>query len=289
MKLARFTVFSIALMLLLASVSVPAAHDRQRREAVASDSLPFEPAEESVYEGELSKSLLRGVNIATLRFTAQRTAASANGKEGAQNGGLRFTAEAESKGIFPKLFSGLRFRQRIESTVEPATFTVLRTVKLDEQGNRKRTSEAVFDLKSMRVTWTERNPNDAMSQPRVVSNEFSGVVQDIASVFYFVRTQPLVPGKNFEVLISDSGQVYRIPVRVGEKKRIKTILGEVETIRVEPELFGDGRLIRGKGQINIWYTTDARHIAVRAQIKHEMGTLNITLKRYTNAAATAGR
>ncbi|HEY0323036.1 MAG TPA: DUF3108 domain-containing protein [Pyrinomonadaceae bacterium] len=282
MKLARVPIFCIAFIILLTLVPALARVDERAR--VDGTPLPFDPAEESVYEAEFSRSLLRGINIATLRFTATReSTATTPGKENLSN--LRFTAEAESKGLFPKLFSGLRFRQRIESIVEPQSFNALRTVKLDEQGNRKRTSEAVFDLKQRRVTWTERNPNDPTSQPRTVTSEFSGTVQDLASVFYFVRTQPLVPGKNFEVLVSDSGRVYRMPVRVGEKKMMKTLLGEVETVRVDPELFGEDRLVRGKGQITIWFTTDARHIPVRAQIRHEMGTLDITLKSITNGAS----
>jgi hypothetical protein len=281
MKILRSPFFCIALIFLLTLAPAPARVGG----SVNADGppLPFGPAEESVYEAEFSRSLLRGINVATLRFTAARESnAAQGGKENPSN--LRFTAEAESKGLFPKLFSGLRFHQRIESTVESQSFTALRTVKLDEQGNRKRTSEAVFDLKLRRVTWVERNPNDPTSQPRTVTNEFQGTVQDLASVFYFVRTQPLVTGKNFEVLVSDSGQVYRMPIRVGEKKRLKTILGEVEAIRVEPELFGDNRLIRGRGQITIWFTTDARHVPVRAQIKHEMGTLDISLKSISNGA-----
>lgn len=286
MKIPRFPVFCIALILLLALV--PALARVEERQKIDSTPLPFEPAEESVYEAEFSRSLLRGINVATLRFTARREDSPA-GKEKENLSNLRFTAEAESKGLFPKLFSGLRFRQRIESTVEPQSFNVLRTVKLDEQGNRKRTSEAVFDLKQRRVTWTERNPNDPTSQPRTVTSEFIGTIQDVASVFYFVRTQPLVPGKGFEVLVSDSGQVYRMPIRVGEKKVIKTVLGEVETIRVEPELFGEGRLVKGRGQIFIWFTTDSRHIAVRAQIKHEIGTLDINLKSISTGTPTKER
>lgn len=279
MKIARFPVFFIALTILLALMPVR-ARVYERRD-IDNSRLPFEPTEESVYEAEFSRSLLRGINVATLHFTASRETSSATqGKENPSN--LRFTAEAESKGLFPKLFSGLRFRQRIESVVEPKSFNVLRTVKLDEQGNRKRTSEAVFDLKQRRVTWIERNPNDPTSQPRTVTSEFSGTVQDIASVFYFVRTLPLVPGKSFEVLVSDSGQVYRMPIRVGEKRVIKTVLGEVETVRVDPELFGEGRLVRGKGQLTIWFTTDARHVPVRAQIKHELGTVDINLKSISN-------
>lgn len=274
MKAARFPIFCIALVLLLAIA--PAFARVDERAGVDGTPLPFEPSEESVYEAEFSRSIFRGINIATLRFTAERENPATNGKANPSN--LRFTADAESKGLFPKLFSGLRFRQHIVSTVEPQSFNVLRTVKTDEQGNRRRESEAVFDLKQRRVTWVERNLNDPSSQPRTVSNEFDGRVQDIASVFYYVRTQPLETGKNFELLVSDSGQVYRMPVRVGEKRKMKTALGEVETIRVEPELFGEGRLVRGKGQISIWFTTDPRHIPVRAQIKHELGTVDITLK-----------
>lgn len=275
MKFARFSIFCIAFIIVLGLM--PTLARVEERANVDSLPLPFEPTEESVYEAEFSRSLLRGINIATLRFKARRESnAAQSDKEGLSN--LRFTADAESKGLFPKLFSGLRFRQHIESTVAAQSFNVLRTIKVDEQGNRKRSSEAVFDLKQRRVTWTERNLNDPSSQPRIITSEFSGTVQDLASVFYFVRTQPLETGKNFEVLVSDSGRVYRLPIRVGEKKRIKTVLGEVETIRVEPELFGEDRLVRGKGQISIWFTTDPRRIPVRAQIKHEMGTLDINLK-----------
>ena len=259
---------------------VPSSARVKERAAVDNTQLAFEPYEESIYEAEFSRSLLRGINIATLRFTARREEAGAASKENPRN--LRFTAEAESKGLFPKLFSGLRFRQHIESTVEGKSFNVLRTVKLDEQGNRKRASEAVFDLNRQSVTWTERNLSDPTSQPRVVTSEFNGTIHDLASVFYFVRTQPLATGKNFELLVSDSGRVYRLPVRVGEKKMIKTVIGNVETIRVEPELFGEGRLVQGEGQLTIWFTTDARRIAVRAQIKHEMGTLDISLKSFKN-------
>jgi hypothetical protein len=277
MKLARFPILCLTFIILLSLVPARARMDERVRADNAP--LPFEPAEESVYEAEFSRSLIRGLNIATLRFTAARERVVA-GKEGASN--LFFTADAESKGLFPKLFSGLRFRQHIESTVEPQSFNVLRTIKLDEQGSRKRTSEAVFDLKQRRLVWTERNPNDPNSQPRTITSDFSGTVQDLASVFYFVRTQPLVPGKNFEVLVSDSGRVYRMPIRVGEKKVMKTVLGEVETVRVDPELFGEGRLVQGKGQLTIWFTTDPRHVPVRAQIKHELGTLDISLKKITN-------
>lgn len=277
-RLYRFAALALALSVLL-TASAPAVERKGRDDG----KLPFAPAEELVYEGELSKSLLRGINIAELRFKADRAQGSAAQPAGAQNP-LHFTIEAQSKGLLIKLFK-LNFRQRIESTVEPASFSVLHTSKLDVQNKRKRVSEAVFDRGAGKVVWTERDPNDPAREPRVVTNDAAGVVQDIASAFYYLRTQRLEPGKSFEILISDSGQVYRVPVAVTERKKMKTVLGEVQTVKVEPEIFGEGRLLRGKGNIAIWFTDDQRHVPVRAKINNEMGTLDIKLKSMTAGSA----
>jgi hypothetical protein len=288
MRHSRLRFACIALVLCSALLSIAPASDSKRNDA---EKLPFDPAEELVYEGEFSRALLRGVNVAELRFTANRTQTSS-----AQTGGgqatasaLRFTLDAVTKGLLRKLF-GLNFHQHIESTVEPASFSVLQTTKVDEQGKRKRTSEAVFDHSAGKVVWTERDPTDPNRAPRVVTNQMGGaIVQDIASAFYYLRTQPLVLGASFQVLVSDSGQVYSIPINVSEKKVMKTVLGKVQTLKVEAEIFGENRLLRGKGKMSIWFTEDARHIPVRARINNEMGTLDITLKRISSSNTTKTR
>jgi hypothetical protein len=279
MKNSRFG-FALPVLLIGALLFISTqASDSKHKD---SGKLPFSPPEELVYEGEFSRAILRGVNIAELRFSANRTqSVSANPPSENVSDALHFVIDAETKGILRKLF-GLSFHQHVESTVEPQTFSVLKTTKLDEQGKRKRTSEAIFDKSSGKVVWTERDPNDPAREPRVVTNEMSGAVQDIASAFYYLRTQPLEVGKNFEMLISDSGQVYHIPVAVTERKKMKTVIGEVQTLKVEPDIFGEGRLLRGKGQLTLWFTDDARHIPVRAKIINEMGTLDVKLKSMTD-------
>lgn len=249
-----------------------------------------EPVEELVYEGEFSRALLRGISVAELRFTSTsappRSGVEAQTKNLATN--VRLTMEAVSKGLLRKLF-GINFRQRVESTIEPVSLSVLQTNKLDEQGKRLRISEAVFDRNAGQVVWTERDPNNPEKPPRVVTNPLNGVVQDIASAFYFLRTRPLAVGQSFEILISDSGQIYRTPVQVTERKRMKTVLGEVWTLRVEPEVFGEGRLMRGKGKMALWYTDDERHIPVKAHISNELGTLDIKLKRFRSQHTSTAR
>lgn len=280
----RRLLISAALMLSLLAgfvVAQPASEESKAR-ADQSQALPFEPAETLIYEGEFTRALLRGIDVADLHFSFSRAPSPTDKSEAQAQPVMHITAEAVSKGIVSKLF-GLNFRQKVESIVEPTTFSVLQTTKLDEQGKRKRTSEAVFDKNSGKVVFTELDPNDPSRPPRVVTSQISGAVQDIASAFYYLRTQKLEPGKTLELLISDTGQTYHIPVKVIKREQLKTVLGKVSTLRVVPELFGDGRLIRGKGEITIWFTDDARHIPVRAKINNSLGRLDIKLKSMTNS------
>ena len=262
---------SIVVILLLAlSVSVA------RAQRVDSGTRHFETGEELLFEAEFSRALLRKLDVADLKFRATRTPLDASGSKPYA---LTFNADVASKGFFPRLFN-LKFRERVESTVEPISFTVQKTTILDEQGKRVRTTESTFDRSQGKMTWTSRDPNNPNAEPRHAIADFSGQLQDVLSAIYFIRTQPLAVGKSFEVFVGDGGRVYKIPVKVVEKKRMKTILGRVDVLRVNPELFGAERLIDDeKGEFSIWITDDAHHIPVGGRVKTDYGTFDIKLKR----------
>ena len=243
---------------------------------------PFRFTERLTYEAEFTRSLLRGINIAEFRFqleeraplTAPPAASQFASSERAETE-LVIRTEAVSKGFFKKLFS-LNFRFEIESVVAPESFTLRSTRKFDEQGERLRTSEAVFDHAARRVTWTERNPKAAArEEPRVVTTDFGAIEtppQDLASVFYYLRTLPLKIGDSFELVLSDSGRVKRAPV--------ETPFGKRPALELAIDLFGENRPAEGKGQMSVWLTDDERRLPVRARIRHDLGTLTIKLKRY---------
>lgn len=243
---------------------------------------PFEPSEELLYVAEFSRALLKKIDVADFRFTAAREPSlrkvvdTGSRRDGVSAYSLKFTGEVSSKGFFSKLFN-LRFRERIESIVEPTSFTVKKTKRVDEQGKRARISESTYD--NGKVIWLERDPNNPSRPPRSSSAAFSGQVQDVLSAIYFLRTQPLQLGKTFEITVSDSGLVYQVPVHVVEKTRQKTVLGRVESLRVDAEVFGANRMIAGDGQFSIWFTNDNRHIPVSARIKTGHGTFDITLRK----------
>jgi hypothetical protein len=242
----------------------------------------FELGEELHFEAEFSRALLRKIDVADLKCRATRTLLDAANTSESKPYALTFSADVSSKGFFARLFN-MKFRERVESTVEPITFTVQKTTILDEQGKRVRTTESSFDASKGRMIWTSRDPNNPAAEPRHAIAEFSGQLQDVLSAIYFIRTQPLEVGKTFEVFIGDGGKVYTIPVKVVEKKRMNTILGRVDVLRVNAELFGPERLIdKEKGEFAIFITGDARHVPVGGRVKTDYGTFDIKLKRIVN-------
>jgi hypothetical protein len=264
---------SIAVILLLALATNIVARAQR---AESNSTRRFELGEELHFEAEFSRALLRKLDVADLKFRATRTPLDV---AGSKPYALTFNADVTSKGFFARLFN-LKFRERVESTVEPVSFTVEKTTILDESGKRVRNTESTFDRSQGKMTWTSRDPNNPDAEPRHAIAEFSGQLQDVLSAIYFIRTQPLAVGKSFEVFIGDGGRVYKIPVQVVEKRRMKTILGQVNVLRVNPELFGPERLIDDeKGEFSIWITDDAHHIPVGGRVKTDYGTFDIKLKR----------
>src|SRR6185369_8197236 len=123
--------------------------------------------------------------VADIKFRASRTPVTQPlGNPSSESSyALTFNAEVTSKGFFARLFD-LKFREVVESIVEPLTFTVKKTTILDEQGNRVRATESPFDRSKGELTWVLRDPHNPQSEPRRASADFSGQLQDVLSAIY---------------------------------------------------------------------------------------------------------
>jgi Protein of unknown function (DUF3108) len=255
-------------------------HFVEAQQPIAANTRPFEPTEELLYDAEFNRALLRGLNVAEFKLrSAGSSMISEEDKRAGKPYSLTFTADLESKGFFTRLFN-LHFHEQMESTVEGNSFTLQKTTILDEQGKRIRTTETTYDRSTGKMSWSQRDPNNPSSEPRRAIVDFSGQLQDVLSAVYFIRTHPLHVGKPFDVFIGENGRVVRIPVNVVEKKSMRTILGKVKVVRVEPQLFGEDKLIKDDdGEFIVWITDDDRHIPVSARVKTDYGTFDIRLKR----------
>lgn len=227
--------------------------------------------EKLVYDGKLTWKLRLTFSVAELTFVAS---------DDPNTNNLIVKADAVSKGTLLSI-ARYSFLQQITSTIDTDNFRIQKTAKRDVQKERVRESEALFDYKDKRVTYIETDPKDKMRAPRRIASEITDLTQDMVSGIYYLRLQQLAIGKRFEVQVSDSGLVYRVPVVVTAREQQKSSLGKLWCWRIEPEIFGMGRLIEQKGKMVIWMTDDDRHIPVRSQINSEFGKIDIKLKSYS--------
>lgn len=235
--------------------------------------LPYAAGEVLTYEGKLSK-FISGISVAELTFTVEDTPDPEK---------LFVRAEAKSKGALLWLLR-FSFLQQIDSTMDRDSQFALLTEKHDVQKERVRNSKAEFDYDEQRVTYIETDPNEPMRPPRMIASDMSGETFDLVSGIYRLRTLPLEVGKTFELSVSDSGLVYKVPVTVTGKETIKTDIGRVSCFVVEPQIFGgEGSLIEREGSMVIWITDDARRIPVRSQVKASIGKLDIRIRSVKSA------
>jgi len=243
----------------------------QTAKPITETGVPFIDGETLTYEGKISK-IIQGIAVADLTLTLSRAE---NGED------YLVKAEAKSKGSLLKLFR-FSFLQEMQSSIDSDNFRALRTIKHDVQKERVRNSEALFDYRERRVTYVETDPNEPMRPPRRIASEIDQASHDLISGVYMIRMMPLAVGKMFRMSVSDSGLVYEIPVRVTAREQLKTMFGKQWCYRVEPEIFGNDRLIEREGKMTIWITDDARRLPVRSQVHSPYGRIEINLKSATN-------
>jgi hypothetical protein len=99
---------------------------------------------------------------------------------------------------------------------------------------------------------------------------------DIYASFYYVRHQPLEPGKSLYINVLDSKKLHRIEIRALRRERVKVPAGEFNTIVIEPMVKPEG-VFEGKKGAYIWLTDDERRIPVKAQTRVTVGSVTAVL------------
>jgi hypothetical protein len=138
------------------------------------------------------------------------------------------------------------------------------------EGSHRRDREIVFEQEKGTARYHDLVNGEKIDIP------IAATTYDIYGSFYYVRYLPLEVGKPVSVNVLDGKELHAIEVRVLRKERLKTVLGEVDTIVIRPMVKAEG-VFEGKGSVTIWLTDDARRIPVRAQTKVKVGSVIATL------------
>ena len=127
-------------------------------------------------------------------------------------------------------------------------------------------SDTVFtDMKTRKV---KRSADTAVA--------IQGTEHSIMSAFYYVRTIPLAAGDTTRFSAVSGKKRYELKVLVHGRESLKTSIGTVNTVKVEPVLDGDG-IFNSKGRIFIWLTDDDRRIPVLMECEIALGSIKAKL------------
>ena len=139
-------------------------------------------------------------------------------------------------------------------------------IRFDRKGEKAWLSDTVFtDMKTRKV---KRSADTAVA--------IQGAEHSIMSAFYFVRTMPLTVGDTSRFSAVSGKKRYELKVLVHGREQLKTAIGTVNTVKVEPVLDGDG-IFNSKGRIFIWLTDDDRRIPVLMQCEIALGSIKAKL------------
>ena len=154
------------------------------------------------------------------------------------------------------------FRKRLHE----GTFHNTSVIRFDRKGEKAWLSDTVFT--DMKTRKTKRSADTVVA--------IQGEEHSIMSAFYLVRTLPLTVGDTSRFSAVSGKKRYELKVLVHGKETVKSVLGNVPCIKVEPILDGDG-IFNSKGRIFIWLTDDERRIPVLMECEIALGSIKAKL------------
>ncbi len=163
-----------------------------------------------------------------------------------------------NKGLMTEVF---------RKTLHEGSFHNKSVIRFDRKGEKAWLSDTVF-LDPPEKRQVKRSADTAVT--------IQGMEHSIMSAFYLVRTLPLTVGDTSHFSAVSGKKRYELKVLVHGKEELKTAIGKVKTVKVEPVLDGDG-IFNSKGRIFIWLTDDDKRIPVLMQCEIALGSIKAKL------------
>jgi Protein of unknown function (DUF3108) len=193
---------------------------------------------------------------------------------------LHLRATAVSKGLLPKLF-GYSVKNRYETLVDHNDFSARLSLFEERVDEKQRLQTAIFDRSTQQVKYltTDLTKPNAAPQGKILPLQ-DGMMSLLASL-YFLRLQNYKEGQMMRFPISDDQKNYEFDILVGKREKVKTECGHLNTIRLEPKIFGSDKFFRKKGEMFIWVTETDQRIPVHLEARGEAGKLAAKLTKKT--------
>ena len=133
------------------------------------------------------------------------------------------------------------------------------------EGNYKNDSYTIIDYdQSIAIT----------NGDTVIIDQF---LHDSYSLFYFLRTIPLIIGETINFTAFDGKRITPFQIITKTKETINTMAGTFPCLVVKP--FREGTtLLKNKGDMMIWFSDDKIRLPIQIKIKLKYGSMLLKLK-----------
>ena len=111
-------------------------------------------------------------------------------------------------------------------------------------------------------------------------------VQDILSLFYYLRKQDVKKFKKGDELLIDmfiDSQVYPFKLQFLGKEVVKTKFGKVKCLVFRP-LVQSGRVFKAEESVTLWISDDANKVPIKIKADLAVGSLRADLDAYKGLA-----
>lgn len=189
---------------------------------------------------------------------------------------LHLRATAVSKGLLLKLF-GYSVRNRYETLVDDKDFSARLSLFEERVGKRQRVQSAIFDHSAQQVKYLTTDLTKPGAPAQAKQLPLQEGMMSLLSGLFFLRLQDYKEGQMMHIPVSDDQKNFEFEILVGKHEKVKTECGNIDTIKLEPKIFGPGKYFRKNGEMFIWLTDNEQHIPVHLEARGEAGKLSIKL------------
>ncbi len=186
---------------------------------------------------------------------------------------LKILSRAKSEGWVDAVY---KVRDQIESIMDLNHLHSLRMSKQLREGKYKHDSEAIFNHGKGLVRYSDGTDKEMIPGS-----------QDVLTALFYVRTFPLDVGMTLHIPIHDGKKGYLLRVNVKGRETIKTKMGKIECLVLEPKMKSRG-LFKSEGQMLVYLSDDARRLPVLLKAKAPVGSFTSQLSSYKQGTALEG-
>src|SRR5690606_11987393 len=138
--------------------------------------------------------------------------------------------------------------------------------------------KTAFDWKKLQgYRWERQITKEDGTQEKNREWEILSFSQNVISGFYYLRNFTLKPGKKIQFRVADDGKNMVVKADVLRREKIKTALGEFNTLVVKPTVEIEG-IFQPMGDVFFWVTDDDRKLFVKIEAEIKIGKVIGKLK-----------